>query len=74
MNKLETKITMNDFLRKLPIGIQTFEKLITGGYIYIDKTALIHLLASFKAPCLLRMQERTIDIYLRLPLRTERDE
>ncbi len=27
-------------MQKLPIGIQSFEKLRTGNYIYIDKTAL----------------------------------
>lgn len=43
---------MNDTFCKLPIGIQTFEKLITGGHIYIDKTALISKLASSQAPCL----------------------
>ena len=32
--------------QKFPIGIQTFEKLITGGYVYVDKTALIHQLAN----------------------------
>lgn len=44
---------MNDTLRKLPIGIQTFEKLIEGGYIYVDKSALIRKLASSQTPCLL---------------------
>ena len=29
---------------KYPIGIQTFEEIITGGYVYVDKTALIHRL------------------------------
>ncbi|WP_407443331.1 AAA family ATPase, partial [Fibrobacter sp.] len=28
--------------QKLPIGIQSFEKLRTEGYLYIDKTALIY--------------------------------
>ena len=28
-------------LRKLPIGIQTFEKIRKGGYVYVDKTALV---------------------------------
>ena len=27
---------------KYPIGIQDFEKVITGGYVYIDKTALVY--------------------------------
>jgi hypothetical protein len=31
-------------MRKLPIGIQDFEKLITNQYLYIDKTELTHKL------------------------------
>ncbi|MGN0217436.1 MAG: AAA family ATPase, partial [Bacteroidaceae bacterium] len=31
---------MNE-LKRLPVGIQTFEKLISGGYLYVDKTAYI---------------------------------
>ena len=31
---------------KYPIGIQDFEKIINGGYVYVDKTALIHQLVS----------------------------
>lgn len=31
-------------IRKLPIGIQSFEKLREGGYIYIDKTEFIYKL------------------------------
>ena len=27
---------------KYPIGIQEFEKIINGGYVYVDKTALIY--------------------------------
>ncbi|HLX52425.1 MAG TPA: AAA family ATPase, partial [Aquella sp.] len=29
-------------MKKLPIGIQTFSKLIEDGYMYVDKTALIY--------------------------------
>ena len=29
---------------KYPVGIQTFEKVIEGGYIYIDKTDMIYSL------------------------------
>lgn len=29
---------------KYPIGIQTFEEIITGGYIYVDKTELVYKL------------------------------
>lgn len=31
---------------RLPLGIQTFEKLRTSGYLYLDKTELIHRLVS----------------------------
>ncbi len=30
---------------KYPIGIQTFRNIIEGGYLYIDKTGLVHDLA-----------------------------
>ena len=30
---------------KYPIGIQSFENIRTGGFVYVDKTALIHQLA-----------------------------
>lgn len=30
--------------RKMPIGVQDFEKLITDGYVYIDKTAYVYKL------------------------------
>ena len=31
---------------KYPIGIQTFEKIVEGGYVYVDKTELIYRLAN----------------------------
>ena len=31
---------------KYPIGIQTFEQIIQDGYVYVDKTALVHQLAT----------------------------
>ncbi|MCQ2191772.1 MAG: ATP-binding protein [Paludibacteraceae bacterium] len=31
---------------KFPIGIQTFEKIIEGGYVYVDKTELVYKLVS----------------------------
>jgi hypothetical protein len=31
---------------KYPIGIQTFEKIIKGGYVYVDKTDLVYRLVS----------------------------
>ena len=31
---------------KYPIGIQSFETIISGGYVYVDKTEFIHNLIS----------------------------
>ena len=33
-------------MRKYPIGLQSFKEIITGGYVYVDKTAFIHQLVS----------------------------
>ena len=33
-------------MMKYQIEIQTFEKLIEGGYVYVDKTALVHELVN----------------------------
>ena len=41
---------MDGIMRKLPIGIQTFEKLREGGYLYVDKTAFIWKMASTETP------------------------
>ena len=32
---------------KYPIGIQTFDKIIDGGYVYVDKTALVYKMAHY---------------------------
>lgn len=45
-------------IRKLPIGIQTFEKLREDGYLYVDKTAMIHKIASTKTPYFLSRPSR----------------
>lgn len=31
---------------KYPVGIQTFSDIINGGYVYVDKTALVYRLVS----------------------------
>ncbi|MBQ8672835.1 MAG: AAA family ATPase, partial [Bacteroides sp.] len=31
---------------KYPIGIQSFDRIIDEGYVYVDKTALIHRLVT----------------------------
>lgn len=38
--------------RKLPIGIQTFEKIREGDYIYVDKTELVWKMAATRYPLL----------------------
>ena len=45
-------------VRKLPIGIQSFEKLRTQGYMYVDKTAIAYQLASTSIPYFLSRPRR----------------
>ena len=33
-------------IMKYPIGIQDFESIINGGYVYVDKTSIIHQLVT----------------------------
>ena len=35
--------------RRYPIGVQTFEKIREGGFLYIDKTALVYDLVTSNA-------------------------
>ena len=44
--------------RKLPIGIQTFEEIRTGGYLYVDKTALVYRIISGGKPYFLSRPRR----------------
>ncbi|MDR2133643.1 MAG: AAA family ATPase, partial [Treponema sp.] len=44
--------------RKMPIGIQDFEKLRTDGYVYVDKTAYIYRLAQEGNPYFLGRPRR----------------
>ncbi len=44
--------------RKLPIGIQTFEKIRTGGYVYADKTGFVEKLVQYKCPYFLSRPRR----------------
>ncbi|MDR3269126.1 MAG: AAA family ATPase, partial [Tannerella sp.] len=44
--------------RKLPVGIQDFEKLRTVGFVYVDKTAYVYRLAYESAPCFLGRPRR----------------
>ena len=49
---------MIDLDRKFPIWIQTFEKLREGGYLYVDKTALLWKIASTSIPYFLSRPRR----------------
>ena len=44
--------------RRLPIGIQSFEKLRQGGYVYVDKTDLVWELADSFSACFLSRPRR----------------
>lgn len=44
--------------RKLPIGIQTFEKIREEGFLYVDKTALVYQMASTSIPYFLSRPRR----------------
>jgi hypothetical protein len=46
------------FPRKMPIGIQSFEKLRTEGYVYVDKTAYVYRLAGEGNPYFLGRPRR----------------
>ena len=49
---------MVPFGRKLPIGIQTFEKIRREGFLYVDKTELVWQLASTSIPNFLSRPRR----------------
>ncbi|NDV60540.1 ATP-binding protein [Bacteroides sp. 519] len=44
--------------RNLPIGIQTFEKIRTGGFLYVDKTAMVWKIAQTNNPYFLSRPRR----------------
>ena len=45
-------------MRKLPIGIQTFEEIRSGNYLYVDKTDLIYHIANIGKPYFLSRPRR----------------
>jgi hypothetical protein len=45
-------------IRKYPIGIQSFEDIRTGGYVYVDKTAFIYRMAAEGKPYFLSRPRR----------------
>ncbi len=44
--------------RKLPIGIQDFERLISDGFVYVDKTDYVYRLAKSGLPYFLNSPRR----------------
>lgn len=50
--------TSSNIPRKLPVGIQSFEKLRSEGFVYVDKTALIYKLTQAGVPCFLSRPRR----------------
>lgn len=55
---METIKIQPSALRKLPIGIQSFEKLRREGYLYVDKTAWVYRLVTTGAPYFLSRPRR----------------
>lgn len=51
-------VSQQDPLRKLPMGVQSFEKLRSEGFLYVDKTALVYRLAQAGIPCFLSRPRR----------------
>ena len=49
---------MYELMRKLPIGIQDFEKIRNEGFIYVDKTEYIFSLVQSGVPCFLSRPRR----------------
>ena len=45
-------------MRKLPIGIQTFEEIRKENYLYVDKTAMVYQLANVGKPYFLSRPRR----------------
>lgn len=45
-------------MRKLPIGIQTFEEIRSGGYLYVDKTEMVYQIANIGKPYFLSRPRR----------------
>ena len=49
---------MGNIVRKLPIGIQSFDKLRTENYLYVDKTKFIYQMAYQGVPYFLSRPRR----------------
>lgn len=55
---MNINITSASLPRKLPVGIQSFEKLRSEGFLYVDKTAFVYQLAKAGNPCFLSRPRR----------------
>ena len=51
---------MGNIVRKLPIGIQSFDKLRTENYLYVDKTEFIYQMAYQGVPYFLRDRKSVV--------------
>ncbi len=49
---------MAEEIRKLPIGVQSFEKMREGGFIYVDKTRYVHELVMYSGQYFLSRPRR----------------
>ena len=45
-------------MRKLPVGIQTFEEIRKEHYLYVDKTAMVYQIANIGKPYFLSRPRR----------------
>ena len=60
---------MGNIVRKLPIGIQSFDKLRTENYLYVDKTEFIYQMAYQGVPYFLSRPGDSAKAYCFLPSR-----
>ena len=58
MCKRSKESDMDNLMRKLPIGIQTFEDIRRKNYLYVDKTALVWRMANLGKPYFLSRPRR----------------
>lgn len=60
--------------QKLPIGIQSFEKMRDDGFLYVDKTDILYQMVYERVPYCLNLREmiRSERLLLRLTVRVMR--
>ncbi|WP_304958769.1 AAA family ATPase, partial [uncultured Parabacteroides sp.] len=49
---------MNTAIRKMPIGIQSFEEIRKDDYVYVDKTEIVYNLVTMGKPYFLSRPRR----------------